>query len=83
VSTLNIEVHVPVAIVAQHPGVHPIRDAFAQSWRNFIGVTAGMIATLGVIIPIGVLIGVFLLIGRRFLQTHGLRLPEKVSETPR
>jgi hypothetical protein len=42
-----------------------------------------MIATLGVIIPIGVLIGVFLLIGRRFLQTHGLRLPEKASGTPR
>lgn len=83
VSTLEIEVHEPVPIVAAHPGVHPIRDAFAQSWRNFIGVTAGMIATLGVIIPIGVLIGVFFLIGRRFLQTHGLRLPEKASETPR
>ncbi|HEY7233067.1 MAG TPA: DUF4349 domain-containing protein [Gemmatimonadaceae bacterium] len=83
VSTLDIQVHESYPIVAERPGVHPIRDAFAQSWRNFIGVTAGMIATLGVIIPIGVLIGVFLLIGRRFLQTHGLRLPEKASGTPR
>jgi len=30
-----------------------------------------------------VIVGVLLFLGRRFLQTHGLRLPEKASETPR
>ena len=68
VSTLSIAIHEPYPIVAEHPGERPIRDAFVQAWRNLVGVTAGVIASLGVIIPLGILIGGFLLLGRRYLQ---------------
>jgi hypothetical protein len=83
VSTLTIAVHEPFPIVAEHAGMHPIRDAFAQAGRNLVNVTAGMIASLGVIIPVAVLLGAILLIARRFLATHGLRLPEKASGAER
>ena len=83
VSTLTIAVHEPFPIVAEHAGMHPMRDAFAQAGRNLVSVTAGMIASLGVIIPVAVLVGAILLIGRRFLATHGLRLPEKASGAER
>ncbi|HKW48124.1 MAG TPA: DUF4349 domain-containing protein [Gemmatimonadaceae bacterium] len=79
VSTLTVAIHEAYPIVAEHAGSHPIRDAFAQAGRNFIGVTSGLIASLGVLIPIGVLVGAMLFIARRFLATHGLRLPEKAS----
>jgi hypothetical protein len=79
VSTLTVAVHEAYPIVAEHAGSHPMRDAFAQAGRNFIGVTSGLIASLGVLIPIGVLVGAVLFIARRFLSTHGLRLPEKVG----
>jgi acetolactate synthase regulatory subunit len=83
VSTLTIAVHEPFPIVAEHAGMHPMRDAFAQAGRNLVGVTAGMIASLGVIIPVAVLVGAILLIGRRFFATHGLRLPAKASGAER
>jgi hypothetical protein len=79
VSTLTVAIHEAYPIVAEHAGMHPMRDAFAQAGRNFVGVTAGLIASLGVLIPIGVLVGAALFIARRFLATHGLRLPEKAS----
>jgi hypothetical protein len=68
VSTLSIAIHEPYPIVAEHPGERPIRDAFVQAWRNLVGVTAGIIASLGVIIPLAILIGGFVLFGRRYLQ---------------
>src|SRR5438105_8949430 len=83
VSTLTIAVHEAYPIVAEHAGMHPMRDAFAQAGRNLVSVTAGMIASLGVMIPIGVVLGLIFLIGRRFLATHGLRLPEKASAAER
>jgi hypothetical protein len=67
VSTLTIAIHQPYPIVAEHPGERPIRDAFVQAWRNLVGVTAGIIASLGVIIPLGIIIGAFVLIGRRVI----------------
>jgi hypothetical protein len=79
VSTLTVAIHEAYPIVAEHAGMHPMRDAFAQAGRNFVGVTAGLIASLGVLIPIGVLVGAALFIARRFLATHGLRLPVKAS----
>ena len=82
ISTLTLAVHERYPIVAD-AGSHPMRDAFAQAGRNLVGVTAGMIASLGVIVPIGVLLGLILLIGRRFLATHGLRIPEKASSAER
>lgn len=78
VSTLTVAIHEAYPIVAD-AGSHPIRDAFAQAGRNFIGVTSGLIASLGVLIPIGLLVGAALFVARRFLATHGLRLPQKVS----
>lgn len=79
VSTLTVAIHEAYPIVAEHAGSHPMRDAFAQAGRNFIGVTSGLIASLGVLIPIAVIVGAALFIARRFLATHGLRLPEKAS----
>ncbi len=78
-STPTIARHEAYPIVAEHAGSHPMRDAFAQAGRNFISVTSGLIASLGVLIPIGVLVGAALFIARRFLATHGLRLPAKAS----
>jgi hypothetical protein len=83
VSTLTVAIHEAYPIVAEHAGSHPMRDAFAQAGRNFIGVTSGLIASLGVLIPVGVLVGAILFIARRFLATHGLRLPEKASGSER
>jgi hypothetical protein len=68
VSTLSIAIHEPYPIVAEHPGERPMRDAFVQAWRNLVGVTAGIIASLGVIIPLGILIGGLVLLGRRIVQ---------------
>jgi hypothetical protein len=77
VSTLTIALHEAYPIVAEHAGMHPMRDAFAQAGRNFVSLTAGLIASLGILVPVGLLIGAALYIARRFLANHGLRLPEK------
>jgi hypothetical protein len=65
VSTLAVNVHEPLPLVAERPGTHPIRDAFVQAWRNIVTVTAAIIASLGVLIPIGVVVAVLILLGRR------------------
>jgi len=65
VSTLTIAVHEPHPIVAERPGARPMRDAFVQAWRNLVGITAGIIASLGVIVPLGVIALVLYLIWRR------------------
>jgi acetolactate synthase regulatory subunit len=79
VSTLNIAMHEPYPIVADHPGAHPIGDAFVQAWRNLVGVTAAIIASFGVIVPLGLLIGALVLIGRRILP---LRVPRLEKHGP-
>lgn len=79
ISTLSIAIHEPYPIVAEHPGQRPIRDAFVQAWRNLVGVTAGIIASLGVIAPIGLLIGGVILIGRRLVPAHALRIPKSTE----
>ena len=79
ISTLSIAIHEPYPIVAEHPGQRPIRDAFIQAWRNLVGVTAGIIASLGVIVPIGLLIGAFVLIGRRLVPLQALRIPKRTE----
>jgi len=82
VSTLTVAIHERYPIVAD-AGSHPLRDAFAQAGRNFVSITTGLIASLGVLVPIGVLIGLALFIARRFLATHGLRLPANTSGSER
>ena len=82
VSTLTIAVHEPYPIVADRPGARPMRDAFVQAWRNLVGVTAGIIASLGVIMPLGLIVLVLYLIWRR-LPARSLRLsPNTSGEKP-
>jgi Domain of unknown function (DUF4349) len=79
VSTLSIAVHEPFPIVAERPGTHPIRDAFIQAWRNLIGVTAGLIASLGVVVPLGLLIAAIVLVVRRWVPTRSWGLTPKAG----
>lgn len=53
-STLSIDVHEPVPIVAS-TGRGPIGEAFRQAWRNFVGLLAFAVQSLGVVIPLGAL----------------------------
>jgi hypothetical protein len=80
ISTLSIGIHEPYPIVAEHPGDRPIRDAFVQAWRNLVGVTASLIASLGVVIPLGVLVVALIFIGRRWLPFRALSPTTKSSE---
>ena len=81
VSTLTVAVHEPLPFVAEHPGAHPITDAFAQSWRNLVGVTAAVIASLGVVVPLGLIVTLLVLLGKRIVPGRGLRaLPDKGAE---
>ena len=66
VSTLTVTVHESAPLVSP-PGQTPIRDALRQSWRNFVDVLAGLIASLGVIVPLGVLLGGLVWVGRKYL----------------
>ena len=74
VSTLTIGVHEPYPIVATRPGERPIRDAFVQAWRNFVGFTASIIASLGVILPLGLIVALVVLLGKRIIPGRSLRL---------
>jgi hypothetical protein len=56
-STLTITVHEPAPILGNNPGENPIAAALRRAWRNFIGLLAGVIASLGIVIPLA-LIGV-------------------------
>jgi uncharacterized protein DUF4349 len=56
-STLTITVHEPAPILGNNPGENPIAAALRRAWRNFVGLLAGLIASLGVVIPLA-LIGV-------------------------
>jgi Domain of unknown function (DUF4349) len=75
VSTLTVNVHEPLPIVATRPGESPMRDAFVQAWRNLVRVTATVIASLGVLIPVGVLAFAVILASRRLLAGRLLALP--------
>ena len=80
ISTLSIGIHEPYPIVADHPGERPIRDAFVQAWRNLVGVTAGLIASLGVVIPLGILVVALGLAARRWIPGRSLGLTTKTHE---
>jgi hypothetical protein len=55
-SSLSVTVHERLPIVSP-PGHHPIREALRQAWRNFVAMSAALIASLGVLVPVGVLAG--------------------------
>jgi len=66
VSTLNVTVHEPRALIGDHPRARPIREAFRDAWRNFIGFTAGLIASLGFLIPLGLILAGLVWLVRRY-----------------
>jgi hypothetical protein len=53
VSTLTIAVHEHAPIIVPVAGDGPITYAFRRAWQNFVGLTAGFIASLGVLVPLG------------------------------
>jgi hypothetical protein len=54
-STLTITVHEPAPILGSDPGSNPIAAALRRAWRNFVGLIAGIIASLGVLIPLSLI----------------------------
>lgn len=74
-STLSVTVAEPAPVVGDYPGSNPIAEAFREAWRNFVGFTAGFIASLGVLVPLAlVLLALTLLlrwIWRRFHRDEG------------
>jgi hypothetical protein len=71
VSTLTVAVHEPSPLLAARPGESPMREAFEDAWRNFVGFTAGFIAVLGVAIPLALLGWLAWVVLRRFLPKRG------------
>jgi hypothetical protein len=65
-STLSVNLFEPAPIVASHPGRSVIGEAFKTAWRNFMGVLAGMIASLGFVVPILILGWGVLVLGKRY-----------------
>lgn len=65
-STLTVYVHERPPVVTP-PGAHPIREGFRQAWRNFVALTAALIASLGVLVPVGGVVGLgwWVMRGRR------------------
>ena len=51
-STLSVSLSEPPPIITSHPGRNIITEAFKTAWRNFVGLLAGVIASLGVVTPI-------------------------------
>ena len=51
-STLSVNLYEPAPLVATHPGRNVIGEAFKTAWRNFVGVLAGVIASLGFVVPV-------------------------------
>jgi Domain of unknown function (DUF4349) len=50
-STLSVNLYEPAPLVASVPGRSPIVEAFKTAWRNFVGLVAGVIASLGFVVP--------------------------------
>lgn len=65
VSTLTVQLHEPSPVLA--PGHSPIVDAFRDAWRNFVGFTAGLIASLGWLIPLALVLAALVWLLRRLL----------------
>ncbi len=65
-STLSIHLYEPPPLVASHPGRNVIGEAFKTAWRNFVGLTASVIASLGFVGPILALGWGAVLLGKRY-----------------
>lgn len=53
-STLSVNLYEPLPLVASHPGRSVIGEAFKTAWRNFVGLTASVIASLGFVGPLAI-----------------------------
>jgi hypothetical protein len=65
-STLSVNLYEPPPLVATHPGRSVIGEAFKTAWRNFIGVVAGVIASLGFVVPVVILGWGAVLVSKRY-----------------
>jgi hypothetical protein len=65
-STLSVNLYEPAPIVASHPGRSVIGEAFKTAWRNFVGLMAGVIASLGFVVPVVILGWGTLILGRKY-----------------
>lgn len=65
-STLSVNLYEPAPILASHPGRNVIVEAFKTAWRNFVGVTAGAIASLGFVAPVVMLGWGALVVAKRY-----------------
>ena len=64
-ATLTVSVHEPLPLLAGYQGQHVLMASVRQAWRNFVGLIAGLIASLGVIVPIALVGAVITLVVRR------------------
>ncbi|MGI9041372.1 MAG: DUF4349 domain-containing protein, partial [Gemmatimonadales bacterium] len=64
-STLSITLHEPLPLVACHPVASVIAEAFRQAWRNFVGLSAGLIAAMGIVAPVAGVVGGGVLLVKR------------------
>jgi hypothetical protein len=65
-STLSVNLYEPAPLVASHPGRSVIGEAFKTAWRNFVGVVAGVIASLGFVVPVVILGWGVLIVSKRY-----------------
>jgi hypothetical protein len=65
-STLSVNLYEPPPLVASHPGRSVIGEAFKTAWRNFVGLTAGVIASLGFVGPLAILGWGALILAKRY-----------------
>jgi hypothetical protein len=65
-STLSVSLSEPPPLVASHPGRSVLGEAFKTAWRNFVGLLAGVIASLGFVVPLVLLGWSAVLASRRY-----------------
>jgi hypothetical protein len=65
-STLSVNLYEPAPLLATHPGRSVIGEAFKTAWRNFVGVVAGVIASLGFVVPVAILGWGAVILGKRY-----------------
>jgi hypothetical protein len=73
ISTLTLNLHEPFPILTPPGGSNVIAQAFRRAWRNFVGLIAGLIASLGVIVPLALVGLVLVLVMRRLGLFSGFK----------
>ncbi|HYW30059.1 MAG TPA: DUF4349 domain-containing protein, partial [Gemmatimonas sp.] len=55
-STITLALHEPLPIVRGTPGSRIFVGALEDAWRNFVNLSAAVIASLGVLLPVGLIV---------------------------